>query len=153
MIVDAHVHLGPCRIFDVDVSEDALLANLDRNGIDVAIVQPFPGAPEPRAVHDRIANLAAKHPGRIYGLASVNPHCEHDAYYREVERCVRELRFVGVKLHTIGHAVNPLSGDGQLVFDTARALGIPVMIHTGMGVPFALPTLALPRAREYPETP
>jgi len=27
------------------------------------------------------------------------------------------------------------------------------MIHTGPGVPFALPSLALPMARKYPETP
>ena len=153
MIVDAHMHLGSCRVFDLDVTEDALLANLDRNGVDAAIVQPFPGAPDPRAVHDRIANLAAKHPGRVYGLASLSPHRDQDEYHREVERCVRDLGFVAVKLHTIGHAVNPLHRDGQLVFETASALDIPIMVHTGPGVPFALPSLVLPMARKYPDTP
>ena len=60
MILDAHMHLGECRVFDNDVSEQALMDALDRNQVDAAIVQPFPGAPDPRAVHDRIANLAAK---------------------------------------------------------------------------------------------
>jgi predicted TIM-barrel fold metal-dependent hydrolase len=48
-----------------------------------------------------------------------------------VERCVKELKFVGVKLHTIGHGVNPLTEDGDLVFATAFELGIPAMVHTG----------------------
>jgi predicted TIM-barrel fold metal-dependent hydrolase len=153
VIIDAHMHLGSCRVFDLEITEDQLLANLDRNEVDVAIVQPFPGAPDPRAVHDRIAALSAKQPGRIYGLASLSPHCDQDEYHREVERCVHDLGFVAVKLHTIGHAVNPMNRDGQLVFETARALGVPIMIHTGPGVPFALPSLALPMARKYPELP
>jgi uncharacterized protein len=153
MIIDAHVHLGSCRVFDLDVTETAVLDSIDRHGIDVAVVQPFPGAPEPEAVHDRIAALAAKHPGRIYGLASLNPHRDADAYYQEIERCVRDLGFRAVKLHTLGHAVHPLHRSGRLVFETASALGIPVMVHTGMGMPFALPSLVLPIARQYPDTP
>ncbi len=103
-----------------------------------------------RQVHDRIAELCAKYPGRFFGLASLSPHGDHDAYRREVERCVRDLHFVGVKLHTIGHAVNPLSEDGDLIFATAHALGIPAMVHTGPGIPFALPSLCIPAAQKYP---
>jgi hypothetical protein len=53
VIIDAHMHLGSCRVFDLDITEEQLLANLDRNAVNAAIVQPFPGAPDPRAVHDR----------------------------------------------------------------------------------------------------
>ena len=67
-----------------------------------------------------------------------------------MERCVKDLGFVGVKLHTIGHAVNPLSEDGDLVFATAYELGILAMVHTGPGVPFALPSLCIPAAQKYP---
>ena len=63
---------------------------------------------------------------------------------------MRDLHFVGVKLHTIGHAVNPLSEDGDLIFATAHALGIPAMVHTGPGIPFALPSLCIPAAQKYP---
>lgn len=62
-----------------------------------------------------------------------------------------ELGFVGIKLHTVGHAVNPLSSDATVVFDLARELKVPVMVHTGPGIPFALPAHCLPRAREYPD--
>jgi hypothetical protein len=80
----------------------------------------------------------------------LNPHRDRSAYEREVERCVRELKFVGVKLHTIGHGVLPLSEDGNTVFQTGQDLGVPVMVHTGPGIPFALPSLCIPLARKYP---
>jgi hypothetical protein len=122
---------------------------MDENGIDAAIVQPYPGARDAVKTHDQIAELCHKYPGRFYGLVSLTPHQDHDAYRREVERCVKQLKFVGVKIHTIGHSVNPLSEDADFVFQTASELGIPVMVHTGPGVPFALPALCIPPARKY----
>ncbi|MEM2904130.1 MAG: amidohydrolase family protein [Candidatus Bathyarchaeia archaeon] len=152
-VIDAHAHLGPCKVFDLNVSEDDLVKAMDRFNVEAAVVQPFPGAPNPRNVHDRIAKLAEKHPGRFFGLASVNPHRPKEEYVAEVERCVKDLGFVAVKLHTIGHAVSPLSQDGEMVFATAERLKVPVMVHTGPGVPFALPSLCLPKARAHPSLP
>lgn len=149
-IIDAHAHLGKCCVFDLVNTEQELLRRMDECEIDATIVQPYPGAPDAEETHDRIAEMCAKHPGRFFGLASVSPHGNHDAYRREVERCIRDLNFVGVKLHTIGHAVNPLSEDGDFVFSTAHDLGIPAMVHTGPGVPFALPSLCIPAAQKYP---
>jgi predicted TIM-barrel fold metal-dependent hydrolase len=151
-LIDAHSHLGTCRVFDADQPPALLLAALDRHAIDATIVQPFPGAPDPRAVHDEIARLAADHPGRIVGLASLTPHQPPDAYRAEIRRCVEELGFVGVKCHAIGHAVNPRSRDARLVFETAAELGVPVMVHTGHGVPFAEPAMWIPLARAFPDT-
>lgn len=150
MIVDAHAHLGSCRVFDLDVTEDQLLAAMDAHGVNAAIVQPFPGAEDARAAHDRIARLAEAHPGRIFGLASLNPHIPRSDYAAEVTRCVRELGFVGVKLHPMAHGVGPTTRDAQTVFEVAQDLDVPVMVHTGTGAPFALPALYLPIARRYP---
>jgi predicted TIM-barrel fold metal-dependent hydrolase len=151
-IVDAHSHLGTCRVFDADQPPELLLAAIERHGLAASIVQPFPGAPDPRAVHDEIARLAADHVGRIFGLASVTPHQPPDAYRAEVRRCVEQLGFVGVKCHAIGHAINPRSRDARLVFETAAELGVPVMVHTGHGVPFAEPAAWIPLARAFPDT-
>ena len=85
-----------------------------------------------------------------FGLASLSPHIGRERYQREVERCIKDLKFVAVKLHTIGHGVNPLSEDGNMVFETAHELGIPAMVHTGAGIPFALPALCMPAAQKYP---
>jgi len=149
-IIDAHEHLGECRVFGLKATEEDLLRRMEESAIHAMIVQPFPGAEDPLRAHDRIANLCAKYPGRFFGLASLNPHGDRSEYRREVERCVRELKFVGVKLHTIGHAVLPLSEDGDMVFQTGQELGVAVMVHTGPGIPFALPSLCVPAARKYP---
>lgn len=151
MLIDSHAHVGACHVFGAEQVGETLLKEMDRNGIDVSIVQPFPGAADVRGDHDAIARLAEKHRGRIRGLASVNPHLPNAQYVDEVTRCVEELHFVAVKLHTIGHAVAPGTPDSRLVFRTAAELGIPVMIHTGPGVPFAEPAAWIPQAREFSE--
>jgi predicted TIM-barrel fold metal-dependent hydrolase len=150
VVVDAHAHLGGCCVFGVTTTEDDLVRRIEENEIDLTIVQPYPGNKEPGKCHDQIAELCAKYPGRFVGLASLSPHGDQEFYRREVERCVRDLHFVGLKLHTIGHGVNPMSEDGDLVFRTGYELGIPVMVHTGPGIPFALPALCIPAARSYP---
>jgi predicted TIM-barrel fold metal-dependent hydrolase len=149
-VIDTHAHLGECCVFGLFATEEEMMRRMDECGVDATIVQPYPGAKDYLKRHDEIAELCAKHPGRFFGLASLSPHVGRERYQREVERCVKELKFVAVKLHTIGHAVNPLSEDGNLVFETAHALGIPAMVHTGAGIPFALPALCMPAAQKYP---
>ena len=73
-VVDAHVHFGPCRVFGWNMTEEDIISSMDRDGVDVSIVQPFPGTPDAVKTHDEIARLAEKHPGRIFGLANINPH-------------------------------------------------------------------------------
>ncbi|MBS1801670.1 MAG: amidohydrolase family protein [Acidobacteria bacterium] len=148
--IDTHAHLGECCVFGLLSTEEEMLRRMDECKIDATIVQPYPGAKEAKKTHDQIADLCARHPGRFFGLASLSPHNEGVVYEREVERCVKELNFVGVKLHTIGHAVNPLSDDGDRVFAAAHEFGVPAMVHTGPGVPFALPSLCIPAAKKYP---
>lgn len=46
---------------------------------------------------------------------------------------------------------SPLTPQSQKVFETAVKLNIPVIIHTGNGVPCALPSLAIPVAKANPE--
>ncbi|MFQ5762655.1 MAG: amidohydrolase family protein [Candidatus Bathyarchaeia archaeon] len=152
-IIDTHSHLGSCRVFDLDTTQEELLNTMKKHGIAASIVQPYPGAPEPRKVHDAIAKLAADNSGKIFGLVSLTPHQNEETYVAEVERLVKDHGFVGVKLHTIGHAVNPLGSSANKIFETANRLGVPVMIHTGPGIPFALPSLAIVRATQYPNLP
>lgn len=151
-VIDAHFHMGSCRVFDYPgYDEDVILDVMEKNDIGGMIIQPYPGSPDLAGTHDRIAALTKQTNGRIRGLASVNPHQDEDTYFAEVERCVKELNFVGVKLHTIGHAINPRTSDAEKVFETARQLDIPVMVHTGPGIPFADPAMVAPRARQFPD--
>jgi hypothetical protein len=151
MIVDAHAHLGYDEVFDEDFSEAALLESQSRNSIDVTLVQPgtMHDLAGVQRQHDAIADLLARHPGRFHGIANPNPHLPGDGYDREVRRCVGELGFVGIKMHPLAHAVNPLGRHGRRVFDLARALQVPVMVHTGAGIPWAAPSLLGPIAEGH----
>ena len=121
--IDTHAHLGECCVFGLLSTEEDMLRRMEECGVDATIVQPYPGATTASKTHDRIADLCAKHPGRFFGIASMTPHGPREAYEREIERCIKDLKFVGIKLHTIGHGVNPLSEDGDRVFATGHALG------------------------------
>ena len=106
------------------------------------------------AQHDAIAEAARLFPGKFYPrMANPNPHLRDDIYEAELRRCVEELGFIGVKLHTFAHAVHPGGRDGTKVFKLARELGIPVMVHTGAGIPFANPSNLIEVAERFPEVP
>lgn len=153
MIIDAHSHLGHDYVYEEDLTLDLLLTNMEKNKVDVSIVQPGTALDLEEVVrqHNEIAALAKKMPGRIYGMANPNPHLRADAYRKELERCVDTLGFVGVKLHPQAHAVNPSLSAGKKVFETALDLEIPVMVHTGDGIPWTLPSVLIPIAMKYPE--
>lgn len=152
-IIDAHHHLGHGCVFDAwTATEQEIRAAQDRNGVTASIIQPWPGAlPSAREVHDRIAAFAADNPGRIFGMANVNPHFDREGAAAEIKRCVEELGFVAVKCHTSGHALNPNGADAQVIFETAVELGIPVMVHIAtFGIPLSAPGHLIPLAKRYP---
>jgi predicted TIM-barrel fold metal-dependent hydrolase len=153
IIVDAHTHIGIERLFNLVMTSDELLETMDRYGIDKALVQPQAGAPDLVANHKDIFALAEKYPGRIYGLACFNPVTDEDEYRENINWAIKDLGFRGIKLHTNGFCVSPLNPFARKVFEQAGELGVPLMIHTGNGVPHALPSLVMPMAREFHDVP
>ncbi len=150
MIINTHAHIGESRVFDHTFSEQELIEGMDKYGVDVSIVQPLQGPKGYRKYHDQIADVAARHAGRIFGMTAHSPHIDRDEYFAEVERCVKELGFVGMKLHPLETAVNPISVDGGVAFEAAQEFQVPLMIHTGAGEPFSNPVNVIPRAKQYP---
>lgn len=153
MVINAHAHIGVSRVFDHTFTEQELIEGMDKYGVDVSIVQPLMGPDDYRKYHDDIFDASQRHPGRIFGMAALSPHMDRDAYFREVERCVKELGFVGLKLHPLEMAVDPQSIDGRVAFEAATAFEIPLMVHTGLGTPFASPSKLISRAREFSHLP
>jgi predicted TIM-barrel fold metal-dependent hydrolase len=151
-VVDAHCHLGQSFVSGVDIAEEELLATLEEHRIDAALVMPHPyqGA-EVAAMHDRVARLAERQPSVIFGMASLSPRLAEREYRAEVERCIRGHGFRAIKLDPSIHALPPNHPRCEIVFATAQEFGVPVLIHTGMGVPNALPSLAIPPALRYPD--
>lgn len=153
-MIDAHAHIGVDEVFDEVLTEQDLLCAYEQYGIDGAIVQPFiqkPYMDDTRAIHDRIQRFCKAHPGRFWGMVSMNPHMRRTDFDGECRRCVRELGFVGIKIATSAYGVNPSKKNGMHVFEVAGELGVPVMVHTGSGIPFADPVQLIPAAKAFPE--
>lgn len=153
MIIDVHAHLGYDCVFDWVTTEEELINCYIEYGIDGAIVQPLLNRPyikDTIEIHNRIYNLCQKFPGKFWGMACINPHFRHEDYKIEAERCIKELGFVALKLNPQGHATHPATEDGFFVFECAKNLNVPVMVHTGVeGISFSDPVSLLQVAEKF----
>lgn len=154
MIIDAHCHLGEDCSFDQTANEEALLQKFKDYGIDGGIIQPYiprPYIEEYQKIHNRIYELTRKAPNRLWGMASMNPHFYPEDYDRETRRCIKELGFVGMKITPPGHGCTANCKDGMHVFELAQELGVPVMVHSGLGIPFSSPVNIQDAAKTFPD--
>ena len=153
MIIDTHTHLGVSAISSFATTESQLIEAMDRNSVTLSLVLPHPVMDNPYQAHDDIAAAVARHPGRLRGVASLSPIMPPDQYRREMERCIRDLGFVAIKFHPVCHQVPPTAKKSDIIFQTAHDLDVPVIVHTGIGAPNALPSLCILPARKYPDLP
>jgi uncharacterized protein len=114
------------------------LASMDAAGITVEVLSntgPGPdlvagadGVSLAREMNDHLAAVIARHPDRFAGFA-VLPMQSPDACAAELERTVKQLRFVGALINgtTEGRFLDHPSYDGLL--SAAEALDVPVYIH------------------------
>src|SRR5450756_86189 len=59
------------------------------------------------AAHDATAQVCTENYGIVLDMTSINPHFRSADYDREVEYCLCELGFVGIKFTALGHVANP----------------------------------------------
>ncbi len=114
---------------------------MDKAGVDVAVLSH--GAPAGqglvgdgavdiiRRVNDRLAEVCARSDGRFKAFAAL-PTIDPDASARELERCVKDLGFVGAMIHgpTKGRFMDDAACWG--VFERAQALDVPIYLHPAM---------------------
>ena len=85
MIVDVHAHIGHHPLMDFKQTPEEVLDAMDRFGIDVTFVMPFPSM-KTKAVNDAIAETVKKNPGRLVGFACIDIMA--DDAPEEIERIV-----------------------------------------------------------------
>src|SRR5947207_6911258 len=118
---------------------DTRLADMDRDGIDVQVISPYPGhfvyaAPPEVArdschiVNDHIASLVAKHPDRLMGMGTV-PLQDCGMAVAELERTVKDLGFRGVELCTNVRGVDLTRAGLEAFFAKVEELGVMIFIH------------------------
>lgn len=151
MILDSHMHLGEDIIFNTDDSEEALLAYMSEHGIDAALLQTGILPRDPRQANQRLYELTKKYLGKFYGAAVLSPYTEREEYEKFMHWAVKDLGFKALKLQGFAYCAAPSSPQAQKIFEAARELKVPVIIHTGNGVPVALPSMAIPIAKAFPD--
>ena len=120
----------------------ALVELLDRAGIEVGLAHGsdirrttfHPGFPDEHEVYvpnDYTAAQCAAHPGRLYGVACVDPLRDVHQAAEETDRCVREYGFRMMKLLPTYHHHDPADPRLGPVYEKCLELDIPIHTHTG----------------------
>ena len=160
-VVNGHHHIGnqnaeKDRTFEWSETVENVVQAMDEHGVDATILQPLGGDNDTSVAetHDQIYEASRKYDGRIFGTAAVNPHMGTEFVHEEITRCVQELDFTFVKLHTLAWGVDPTSEVAYDVYDACQENDVPVMVHTGPhGMPFSVPGMYMPVAEDYPDLP
>jgi predicted TIM-barrel fold metal-dependent hydrolase len=150
-IWDTHTHIGEALHSSRVFTADELIAVMDRHGVERSTAIPFPVVADYRATHDIIAAATRAHGDRLTGCACVNPFIPRAEFDEEIRRCADELGFRALKLQPQYQALNPLSPRSDFFFEAALRHKLPVIVHTGAGSPFALPSLYIAVARRFPD--
>jgi aminocarboxymuconate-semialdehyde decarboxylase len=119
-------------------SQDALLASVETAGIaarvintPTAFIEDADGKLPPgtiERVNDQMAELVAKHPGKLYGLASVDAFSGDDGA-REVTRAVKDLKLRGLFLESAKGDLLLGAKETRPTLAAAASLGVPVFVH------------------------
>jgi len=154
IIVDGRAQLGPSiNLKDTRIRGKDIIDNMDENGVQISLLQPMPSASaiEPKKLHDEAADLCSKYQKRLFGLACIPPQIGRDNYFELADYCINKLGFIGLKYHCLFHGGGARNPQAQYCWDAGKEFSVPVTIHTGLGIPLALPSLYLPIFQNYPE--
>jgi aminocarboxymuconate-semialdehyde decarboxylase len=120
------------------VSRTALLDAIDEAGLTARVIstplefiRSATGAVTMdmvRRINDETSALVREHPGRLYGLATVDAFGGEDSA-REVERAVSELGLHGVFVESAREELLPDAAQARPTFGMAARLGVPVFLH------------------------
>lgn len=148
LVVDCHSHIGEGH--DYSQSAEELLREMDRYGVDRAVICPVDRciAVDNREGNDLMLATAAAHPDRFYPFATANPWYGVRAA-DELRRAVGEGAR-GIKLHPAlqgfllcDELVDPL-------VELALGLNVPVYFHTGTPA-YSQPLQLSELARRFPD--
>ena len=141
MVVDCHAHLmpkswfhpkSPKSIFDLD----GLFREQDEAGVEITVfgnnwIRSPDGAAPLRVVkefNEYAAELTAKHPKRLLGLACSVPFGD-DQILKETERAVKEYKLKGIMVNSSVNGEYLDSPRATPFFQLVTELDVPLFIH------------------------
>lgn len=150
-LFDTHIHIGTARHSGRRHHAAGIVASMDQFGVDRSVAIPFPVVEDYRKEHDEIGAAIRDYPGRFIGAACLNPFIRERTFRDEVRRCRERYGFRALKFQPQYQGLNPLLESSAFLFETAIENNMALIVHTGSGIPFALPSMYLLAARRYPE--
>jgi uncharacterized protein len=152
-IIDFHTHLDDHWIAGQPLPpESNFIDSMDRFGIEIACIYTMAGFHEDcRRNNDALAERARRHPDRLIPFATVDPK-QGDAAIVQLERCLADPIFRGVKLHPWlqAFALSLVKPTLIELFRCAARHGVPVVFHDG-SPPYATTYQVAAAARWVPE--
>ena len=150
-IFDTHTHIGSARHSGRRHHAADIVAAMDQFGVERSVAIPFPVVEDYRGEHDEIGAAIRDYPGRFVGAACLNPFIPQQQFRDEVKRCREQFGFRALKFQPQYQALNPLLESSAFLFETALENKMALIVHTGTGIPFSLPSMYLLAARDYPQ--
>lgn len=155
MIIDADCHISSHNFDALALTAEQLIAQMDRAGVDKALVWLKPPydkdiAPENRAVYEAMQ----RHPSRLLGFGWANPRLGHASAADMIRRCFEEYGFYGIKFN--GAQDDYVIDDARIalpLIEQAARYGKPIAFHIGSDFfenthPYRLGAIA----ERFPET-
>lgn len=129
-VLDIHAHVGSFAPF-LSASLDSQVEEMDRLGVALQMVSSVEGIYGDLAWgNDQCAAAAARYPGRIFAYCHVSGQYP-ELMAGELERCLRNPVFRGIKLYQVGTRFdNPVFDP---VWAAAEERKLPVLAHTWGG--------------------
>lgn len=150
-IFDTHTHIGSARHSGRRHHAADIVAAMDQFGVERSVAIPFPVVDDYRREHDEIGSAIRDYPGRFVGAACLNPFVPQQEFRDEVRRCREQYGFGALKFQPQYQALNPLLESSAFLFETALENKMALIVHTGTGIPFSLPSMYLLAAKTYPQ--
>lgn len=177
-IIESHAHIidGPEPVWSwgPDFPAERLLSIMDEGHdimgttkpVDKAIVMSLPGQSSLGQslveAHTYVVDAVRRYPDRLYLNPFINPWVHVPDELDVLQEWKDTANLCMLKLHPTMHnyllpMYNPYPGDQSRkmiypVFEWARTLGVPVMIHMGEP-PYSLPCQVVPVAEAFPDVP
>ncbi|KEF58348.1 uncharacterized protein A1O9_06274 [Exophiala aquamarina CBS 119918] len=125
-------HLWPENLNEkLSSLRDLRISDMDKGEIIVQVVSSVPSS-EPldicKETNDQLAEAVEQSYGRLRGFASVPMDSPKEAA-GELERCIRELGFLGALIPNNAHGKYYDTGEYEEFWGRAEALGVPVYLH------------------------
>lgn len=155
VVFDCHTHMGKMvwggiwgmKGVNYWGAEQALQV-MDRNDVDKAIVCATTTTSF-KAMNDSVNEEIKKAEGRLIGFVRVNPN-EGETVLEEIDMRVKSQGWKGIKLHPTLSAFPLVDTRTFPVFEKAKELKVPILVHTGSEI-FTSPAQVALAAEIYPE--